>query len=129
MSPAAPLGDGQTILVVEDNERLRHLAIRRLEAACYRVLATADAAAAMAIIDSEATIDLLFTDIVMEGGVNGHDLARLATTRRPTLPVLLTSGFADLHAEGEAVTRSSHRLLHKPYRSEELLRAIREALD
>jgi len=66
---------------------------------------------------------------VMQGGVNGHDLARLATARRSALRVLLTSGFADLHGDGEVLPGPSHRLLHKPYRSDDLLRAIRLALD
>jgi two-component system, cell cycle sensor histidine kinase and response regulator CckA len=126
---AGPIGDGRTILVVEDNEKLRQLTVRRLVGACYRVLAAEDAAAAIDIINGEQTIDLLFTDIVMEGGVNGYDLARLATVRRPELRVLLTSGFADLHAAGEIPAPSRHRLLHKPYRSDDLLRAIRAALD
>jgi PAS domain S-box-containing protein len=127
--PMARIGDGRTILVVEDNAKLLELTARRLRAAHYRVLVADGAAAAMETINGSEAIDLLFTDIVMAGGVNGHDLARLATTRRPALRVLLSSGFADLHGDADNGTRSPYCLLHKPYRSDALLRAISAALD
>jgi PAS domain S-box-containing protein len=128
-TPVAAIGDGRAILVVEDNAKLRQLAVRRLTAAGYRVLVADGAAAAMETINGSESIDLLFTDIVMPGGVDGHDLARLATARRPALRVLLTSGFADLHGDGDSATRSPYRLLHKPYRSDALLQAISAVLD
>ena len=127
-SPLAQEGDGRTILVVEDNAKLRQLTARLLMAGGYRVLDTDDTQAALGIIDGAEVVDLLFTDVVMPGGVNGYDLARLAATRRPGLKILLTSGFPDLHTGGEA-TAPPHRLLHKPYRSEALLRTVREVLD
>jgi len=129
VTPTAPIGDGRTILVVEDNTKLRQVTVRQLTAARYRVLVADGAAAAMETINGSEAIDLLFTDIVMPGGVDGHDLARLATARRPALRVLLTSGFADLHGDGDSATRSPYRLLHKPYRSDALLQAISAVLD
>jgi PAS domain S-box-containing protein len=128
MSPA-PGGDGRTILVVEDNEQLRRLTARRLEAAQYRVLVAEDAAAAMATIHGAEAIDLLFTDIMMPDGINGHDLARHAAARRPAMRILLTSGLADLHGDADGARRSPYRLLHKPYRSDALLHAVRATLD
>jgi PAS domain S-box-containing protein len=131
----APTGAGRTILVVEDNDRLRQLAVRQLRAAQYQVFVADGAAAAIEMINGPEAIDLLFTDIVMPGEINGVDLARLATTRRPALKVLLTSGFPDLHGhghghgDGDAAARSSHALLPKPYRSDALLRAVGAALD
>jgi PAS domain S-box-containing protein len=125
---SASPGGSETILVVEDNAGLRKIVMRQLRDAGYRVLEAADAEAAMAIIDSSELIDLLLTDIVMPGAMDGRDLARVAVARRPNVRTLLTSGFPDarwnasgLHTEG--------RLLSKPYRKEELRRMVREVLD
>jgi PAS domain S-box-containing protein len=127
-APAAPVGDGRTILVVEDNDRLRELTVRQLGAARYRVLAAEGAAAALAVLESEVPIDLLFTDIVMAGGIDGVELARRAVARRPTLKVLLTSGFPDRLGERDSARRGPHSLLPKPYRVGALLGAVGAAL-
>jgi CheY-like chemotaxis protein len=122
------VGDGRTILVVEDNDRLRELTVRQLGAARYRVLAAEGAAAALAVLESEVPIDLLFTDIVMAGGIDGVELARRAVARRPTLKVLLTSGFPDRLGERDSARRGPHSLLPKPYRVGALLGAVGAAL-
>jgi FixJ family two-component response regulator len=81
----------------------------------------------MTIIDSPEPIHLLLTDVVMPGAMDGRDLARVAVARRPLLRTLLTSGFPD--ARWNVSGGHSGRLLNKPYRKEELRRAVREALD
>jgi PAS domain S-box-containing protein len=124
----APLGGSETVLVVEDNAGLRRIVVRQLSEAGYRVLEAADAEAAMTIIESPELIHLLLTDIVMPGAMDGRDLARVAAVRRPLLRTLLTSGFPDARWSG-ATPRTGGRLLSKPYRKEELRRAIREVLD
>ena len=123
----ASRGGSETILVVEDNAGLRRIVVRQLGEAGYRVLEASDAEAAMTIIDSSEPIHLLLTDVVMPGAMDGRDLARVAVARRPALRTLLTSGFPDARWGGPASRRG--RLLSKPYRKEELRRAIREVLD
>jgi PAS domain S-box-containing protein len=124
----APPGGTETILVVEDNPGLRRIATRQLRQAGYRVLEASDAEAAMRIIDSQEPIELLLTDIVMPGEMDGRDLARVASELRPTLRTLLTSGFPDGRLGG-STPHTGARLLSKPYRKEELCRAVREVLD
>jgi CheY-like chemotaxis protein len=124
----APLGGTETILVVEDNAGLRRIVVRQLREAGYCVLEAADAEAAMEVIDSPEPIHLLLTDIVMPGAMDGRDLARVAATRRPDLRTLLTSGFPDARL-GASGSHTEARLLSKPYRKQELRRAVREVLD
>jgi two-component system, cell cycle sensor histidine kinase and response regulator CckA len=91
------------------------------------VLEAADGAGALALIDVEP-VDLLFTDVVMPGGIDGVQLARLAVERRPDMKVLLTSGFPQTKL-AERFEPSSFRLLTKPYRKVELAKELREVLD
>jgi CheY-like chemotaxis protein len=102
--------------------------MRQLRDAGYRVLEAADAEAAMEIIDSSEPIDLLLTDIVMPGAMDGRDLARIAVARRPDVRALLTSGFPDARWNASG-SHTEARLLSKPYRKEELRRVVREVLD
>ncbi|MDR3538232.1 MAG: ATP-binding protein [Acetobacteraceae bacterium] len=118
----------ETILAVEDNPGLRRTLARQLTAAGYDVIEADSARTALTVIEGGAAIDLLLTDIVMPGGMNGRELAAAALERRPGLRTLLTSGFPDL-PNGGAAAPSDQRMLHKPYRAEELLRAVREVLD
>ena len=124
----APRGGTETVLVVEDNAGLRRIVVRQLSEAGYRVLEAPDAAAAMTIIESPERIELLLTDVVMPGDMDGRDLAQAAVARRPLLRTLLTSGFPDARWSGSAM-RTGGRLLSKPYRKEELRRVVREMLD
>ena len=128
-SEPASRGGSETILVVEDNAGLRRIVVRQLGEAGYRVLEAPDAEAAMTIIESPEPIHLLLTDMVMPGEMDGRDLARVAVARRPLLRTLLTSGFPG-RAVGRLRARApASRLLSKPYRKEELRRAVREVLD
>ncbi len=124
----ASRGGNETVLVVEDNVGLRRIVVRQLSEAGYRVLEAPDAESAMEIICKPETIHLLLTDIVMPGQMDGRDLARAAVAQRPTLRTLLTSGFPDARWGG-STPRTGSRLLSKPYRKEELRRAVREVLD
>jgi CheY-like chemotaxis protein len=131
--PPAAVGrqsGSETILVVEDNEPVRETACAQLEALGYRVVPADCAATALAMLDGETlSPDLLFTDIVMPGEMNGYALADAATERRPGIAVLLTSGFPG-EARGHGRGASRHAvLLSKPYRKVDLARAVRSALD
>ncbi len=130
-APPEP-GHNEMILAVEDSAGLRQILVRQLTSAGYRVLEAGDARLALETIDSGADIDLLLTDIVMPGGMNGHELARAATLRRPELKTLLTTGFSEVtNGNGASGNGGSGRrhILRKPYRKDELLRYVREALD
>jgi CheY-like chemotaxis protein len=115
----------KTILVVEDDREVREIALAVLEDSDYRVMeaATGDAAYRLLLSHPELEIDVLFTDVVMPGRLDGIDLAVLARELRPDLAVLFASGFASLlHADRERTAIGP--VLHKPYRPAELLRAL-----
>ena len=120
-------GGGERVLVVEDDLAVRRVVERQLTDLGYWVAAADRAAAALDVLDREV-IDLLFTDIVMPGGLDGVELARLARERSPSLKVLLTSGFPDVRTGQTLAFAESLRLLSKPYSRDELAHALREAL-
>ncbi|WP_049806600.1 MULTISPECIES: PAS domain S-box protein [Bradyrhizobium] len=123
---AAPRGY-ETILIAEDDPFVRSSAIRRVEALGYRVVAAVNGKEALQQLRTEPGIDMLFTDIVMPGGMSGWELADQARRIRPGLPVLFTSGYAletlveQGHAHAQAI------VLTKPYRKVELAQRLRDA--
>jgi PAS domain S-box-containing protein len=125
---AAPQGAGEIVLVVEDNPAMRRIATRQLRELGYYVLECDRAAAALDILQRER-VDLLFTDIVMPGGLDGVELAHLARERWPSLKIVLTSGFPQARVDGNGELLANLRLLSKPYHKEELAAALRAALD
>ena len=122
-------GGAETVLVVEDDLFVRTYAVRCLRSLGYAVIAAVDGNDAVQRLGTDVHIDVLFTDVVMPGGINGWELADLAQRARPGLPVLLTSGYAletlikNGRANGESV------ILTKPYRKAELALRLREALN
>ena len=123
--PAGPLGD--TLLVVEDEPAVRSITARGLTAAGFRVLAAADGAEALALIERNGPPDLVLTDIMMPG-MSGSELGRLLRQRFPSLPVLYMSGYSpgDLHREGASPPA---RIMQKPFSPEELVRRVLEELE
>ena len=119
---------GETVLVVEDNPELRRLSLRRLELLGYRVFQAESGPAALVLLDAGERIDLIFSDVVMPGGMTGYELAIHARERFPLLKVLLTSGYDAVLASEQDMTGSDLRVLRKPYKQAELARALREAL-
>jgi PAS domain S-box-containing protein len=117
-----------TILVVEDNADVRRVAVGMLADLGCRVIEAENAAAALAILVTGQPIDLLFTDIVMPGGMTGVELAREARKLRAGLKVLFTSGFADAPLRNGGEADENKNLLRKPYRKPELARWIRRIL-
>ena len=126
----AIFGDGgsETILIVEDDAMLRSYVTTQLESLGYRTLSAANAAEALAISDSGAPFDLLFTDITMPGRMNGRQLAVEMAKRRSPLKVLFTSGYSENTAALVDDPDAEFLLLAKPYRKSELARMIRLAL-
>lgn len=134
LAPALPESEArvaptETILVVEDNATIRSLVAAQLTALDYRVLEAEDATAALEEL-TQADVDLLFTDVVMPGTMNGKQLATEAQGLFPKLKVLFTSGFAGSASFSDGVKLDANdALLKKPYRKAELAQAVRCALD
>lgn len=125
-----PLPTGQgTILVVEDDAFVCSYAVSALEELGYEVIATRSGKEALERIESGTPISLLFSDIVMPGGMSGLELVERSRELRPGLRVLLTSGYAleTLAARGKLFTGAT--VLRKPYRAADLAATIRRALD
>nr|WP_166475978.1 ATP-binding protein [Bradyrhizobium symbiodeficiens]QIP02299.1 PAS domain S-box protein [Bradyrhizobium symbiodeficiens] len=123
------VGGKETVLCVEDDRDVRHYVTVQLEGLGYKVIPAANATEALAIAAEGTPFDLLFTDIVMAGGMNGRELAEQMVAARPSLRVLFTSGYAydSLHTQGRATMGAP--LLRKPYRKAELARMLRRCLD
>jgi PAS domain S-box-containing protein len=126
-TPATAHGAGETVLVVEDNPAVRRVVMRQLRDLGYCVLECDRAAAALEILQRKP-VDLLFTDIVMPGGLDGVELARLARERWPALKVVLTSGFPQVRVNSNGDVLGDLQLLNKPYSKEELAAVLRAAL-
>ncbi len=122
-------GGSEAILVVDDEVDLLRLAETYLRDLGYRVHTAENAAQAVEVLEGDTPLDLLFTDVVMPGGMNGYELARSCAELRPGLPVLLTSGFTSRARPAEADEQAGVGMLSKPYRKEDLARQVREALD
>jgi CheY-like chemotaxis protein len=113
--------------VVEDNAEVRELAVATISDLGYRVLTAWDGPSALDVVRGGETIDLLFSDVVMPGGINGFELVNQARDIRDGLKVLVTSGYANVHRPG--TNRPNVPLLLKPYRRSDLAHCIRMALD
>jgi signal transduction histidine kinase len=124
---AAERGGGETILVVEDNPAMRRVVTRQLRELGYNVLESDRAAAALDVLQREH-VDLLFTDIVTPGKLDGVELAHLVRERWPTLKVVLTSGFPQARIDETGELLAGLQLLSKPYRREDLAATLRRAL-
>jgi signal transduction histidine kinase len=121
-------GNGECILVVEDNEDVRALVTRHLDELGYRVLLAGNAAEALKVVESPEKLDMLFTDVVMPGKVTCEDLVKRAREVRPNLAVLLTSGFSEAAMQGTLLANNQNALLSKPYRKQDLALKVREIL-
>ena len=123
-----PDGQGEHVLVVEDDEALRRNVEEQLARLNYRVSSAANAEEALTALAAEPDVDLLFTDVVMPGLINGADLAREARSHSPDLKVLFTSGYTQQSLIHDGRLEDGTLLLTKPYRSTDLARVLRIAL-
>ncbi len=117
-----------TILMVEDNAEVRVMGETLLADAGFVVHTAGDAAEALAMMEAGLVFDLLFTDIVMPGDLDGVGLSVEVARLRPGTPVLLTTGWAD-RARDHADQRPKLDLIAKPYRQTDLVQKIRLLLD
>jgi len=120
---------GETILVVEDDEALRLYAVEVLSELGYRTLSAANGKAALEVLDREPDIDLLFTDVVMPGGMNGRQFADEAMKRRPGLKVLFTTGYTRNAIIHQGRLDPGVNLIGKPYTFADLSARVRAILD
>jgi CheY-like chemotaxis protein len=127
---AGELPEGhETILVVEDDERVRDAVLGMLEGLGYRVLHASNGPEALQVLQEGEEVELLFSDIIMPRGMTGVELAREARRRRPDLKILLTSGFAGGRSGREPPTTpqtGEFPFLPKPYTVSDLARRLRE---
>ncbi len=126
--PVAP-GRQASVLVVEDEPDVQRYATSTLLAAGCTVTAVATGPDAIAVLERDESFDLLFTDVVLPGGMSGIELARRARTLRPDLRVLLTSGYPEDVFAAHGPLEDGLPLLRKPYRRADLAAALRTALD
>jgi PAS domain S-box-containing protein len=122
-------GGNETILIVEDDVFVRRSVTTQVQSLGYQTLSAANAAEALAIADSGARFDLLFTDVIMPGKMNGRQLADEMARRRPPLKVLFTSGYTENAIIHHGRLDRGVLLLAKPYRKLDLARMLRRALD
>ncbi len=119
----------EMILVVEDNAAVRRAVAKQLKGAGYRVLQADDVPSALRTLETADAVDLVFSDVVMPGGMTGGDLAREVKRRWPGTKVLLTSGFPQGLLRDGGKLPDDVALLGKPYRLDQLLRRFRDLLE
>jgi len=120
--------DSITVLVVDDERRMRRLARRILSELGYRVLEAENAADAARLLEQDDSVTLLFTDVVMPGEIDGRTLGQWARLERPGLKVLLTSGFPEQPLEEAVPASEVLPFLKKPYSKEQLQQAVETLL-
>ncbi|MEY9199467.1 CheY-like chemotaxis protein [Sinorhizobium fredii] len=125
-TPTEPIPRGhEAILVVEDDERVRRVVVFRLRDAGYTVIEAEAGAQALELLAAHPEVSLVFTDMIMPGGMNGDELAQHVRALRPDVKMLFTSGYAEPGAAG----RAAGSWLQKPYTARELALRLRALLD
>jgi signal transduction histidine kinase/ActR/RegA family two-component response regulator len=123
-------GGSETLLIVEDEDALRQFTVRWLRRHGYQVLEARDGPAALEIwAEKRASIQLVMTDLVMPGGMNGKELSERLLQDRPELPLIFTTGYSEEAMKGGLELREDFNYLPKPYLPAHLAKIIRENLD
>lgn len=118
----------ETILVVDDDDATRETAVQALESYGYTVLVAENGAHALRVLDDHSEVALLFTDIVMPGGMNGVELAEAACESNPGLRVLFTSGYAEAALQRSDYSNGNGQWIAKPFHIDELASRVRRVL-
>ncbi|MEI4263632.1 response regulator [Roseovarius sp. D0-M9] len=125
--PASTIEPGSKhVLVVEDDDMVREHVVQQVASLGYEVSEAPDGPAGLAIVRESRNIDLMFTDVVMRGGMSGHDLAKAVEELRPELPILFTSGYKESDIVSADRLNQEFELLQKPYRRRELAHRLRK---
>ena len=125
----ATIGGDETILVVEDDSEVRETAVAVLEELGYRVVEAEDGPSALRVLDAHPDVGLLFTDVIMPGGMNGPELADEVRRRRPGMKVLYTSGYTEDGIVRNGMLEAGVTLLGKPFQKNEMAAKVRRVLD
>jgi PAS domain S-box-containing protein len=128
VKPDVDAGRGETVLIVEDDDRVRRLTATRLKELGYRVLEANHGAAALAVLAETPGVEIVFSDLVMPGGMSGFDLARRVRESHPQVHVILTSGYSAELMNQADIAQLDLQVLRKPYRQAQLACAFRAAL-
>ncbi|WP_209428267.1 PAS domain S-box protein [Pararhodobacter sp. SW119] len=123
-----PARNNETVLIVEDDPMVRSFAVTCVRAFGYRAIAAGSGDEALGLLSEDSGVDVLFTDIVMPGGVNGWDLAERARARDPDLRVIYSSGYAIETLTARNRMPEGAIFLNKPYRRVELARCLHEVI-
>jgi len=126
---ASSPGEGETILVIEDEATIRMLIVEELEEAGYRVLSAQDALGGLRMLQSGTRIDLLLTDVGLPGGLNGRQVADAARVTRPALKVLFITGYAENAAVGNGLLEHGMEVVTKPFDIAALARKVRAMVE
>src|SRR5205823_2975364 len=118
----------ETILILEDDAFVRSAVVRRFESLGYTIVVAANGKDALLKLQTNPDIDMLFTDVVMPGGMSGWELAELAHQGRPGLPIIFCSGYPREALIGQGSRFADSVILTKPYSKAELALRLREAL-
>jgi PAS domain S-box-containing protein len=128
-SEKVPRGQGEVILVIEDDPDVRNLAVQMLEGLGYRVIDVPDAASAHKVLADGTEVDLVLSDVVLPGGISGPEFAEEARTTYPDLKIIFMSGYPAEAAKRKGFLGSDKVLLNKPFQRLRLAKVLREALD
>ncbi|WP_375593475.1 PAS domain S-box protein [Algihabitans albus] len=121
-------GGSETVLVVEDHADVRRVAVSLLQNLGYTVLEATNGSEALLLLENHGDIDILFTDIVMPGGMDGTQVAKAARKLRPGLPVVYATGYAEAAVLRQGEVKAAKNLVTKPYRRDDLAHKLRQAL-
>ena len=119
----------ESVLVVEDDAGVREVTVAMMKELGYRVLEAGNGVDALAVLDEHGDIDLLFSDVVMPGGMSGPALGKLVHKRSPEIKILYTSGYTHSAFSRDGNLDPDVSLLSKPFQREELAREVRRVLD
>ena len=119
-----PLQHKGTVLLAEDDDLVRAYAEKQFRALGYQVLSAASGAEALSLLEQHKPVDLLFTDVMMGGGMNGSELARAAQQIQPQIPVLFTSGYSENAISHQGRLQPGTLLLSKPWRRDDLAQKL-----
>ena len=126
---ADPSGDGEVVLVIDDEPTVRMLIVEVLEQAGYTAIEATDGPSGLRILQAPGRIDLLITDVGLPGGMNGRQIADVARVVRPGLKVLFITGYAETAAVGNGLLEPGMAVMTKPFGIDELSRKIQDMIE
>ena len=128
LSSHQPTARRASVLVVDDDPDVRSLSVRHFSDLGFRVHAATNGPMALEVLAGSEPIDLVFTDVIMPGGMTGYGVADAAVARRPGIKVLFITGYAGTSASHGQLRHPTAPMLHKPFTRKELAAAIHAAL-